>query len=274
VSYLGRLQQIITDRAPYWIGTGPGGVFLQACGLLFDDAQATLLHGLRQTRPGTAFVDALSLIAADRGIKKYPTEPIASWRARLQRWRQIKRHAGSHYGQMINLQPYFLPGAVPTIRIVHQSGDGAHATWHTLAPDGTYSVYRPLNSNWNWDTNPGAWSRFWVIIYVNGIGSDGAKYGDGTVFGDGVTVYGGHLDSAQIADIVSIIIDSKAAHSALWGVILATDPASFDPTTTAQVQPDGSTTLPISNWGSTINPVTGLPSRLDTARFPYDLGAA
>lgn len=29
---------------------------------------------------------------------------------------------------------------VPRIRIVHQSGDGSGATWHTLREDGSYEV--------------------------------------------------------------------------------------------------------------------------------------
>ncbi len=271
MSYIGRIQKAITDRAPYWIATGYGGVFLQALGLTLDTAQATLLHALKQTRPTTALEDALTYLGADRGIRRYPTEPLASYRERLRRWRQIHSHAGSHYGQMLNLQPFFLPGAVPRIRIVHQMGDGSCATWHTMSSAGVYSVHKATPSNWPWDFATFQWSRHWAIIDVSDIGDVAAQYGDGTTYGDG-TVWGGHLSAAQIADIVSILNDSKGAHTVLWGVILATDAASFDPASTAVADAYGATSLPVGgNWQWAADPITGLPTRLSTARFPYDL---
>ncbi len=272
MSYIGQIQRDISARAPHWIRNGYGGVFLQALGLTLDNAQATLLHGLRQTRPGTAFVDALAYIAADRGIRRYPTEPLASWRLRLKKWRQIKRHAGSHYGQMISLQPYFLPGTLPTIRIVHQAGDGSSATWHTLSPEGVYSVHRAIPSNWDFDGVPSKWSRFWVIIYVPGTRLDGGLtyYDDGSVF-DGGQVYDGVL-AAYGADMKAIVDESKAAHSICWGVILTNDPTAFDPTAIATTLPDGSTTLPTGNWGPIVDPATNLPTRPRFASFYFDLG--
>jgi hypothetical protein len=272
--FAGKFQKFLSEKVPWFLQDPNGGAFLEALGLTLDNGVQTLVTGLRQFNPLLAFVDNLPYIGNNRSIRRYPTEPVQSYRVRLQRWRQIRHFVGTHYGQMISLQPYFLPGALPRIRIVHQMGDGSRCTWHTLNPDGTYEVYRAIPSNWDWDTFAEQWSRFWVIIDVSGMSTAGAaQWDDGIAdYDDGVTVWDGYLTGAKRDDIVAIINDSKAAHSTLWGVILATDPDSFDPTSTAVTDVNGATSLPIGNWGSAIDPVTGLPSRLATAAFAYDVG--
>ncbi len=272
--FAGKFQKFLSEKVPWFLQDPNGGAFLEAFGLTLDNGVQTLITGLRQFNPLLAFVDNLPHIGNNRSIRRYPTEPVQSYRVRLQRWRQIRHFVGTHYGQMISLQPFFLPGLVPRIRIVHQMGDGSRCTWHTLNPDGSYEVYRAIPSNWDWDTFVEQWSRFWVIIDVSGLSTAGAaQWDDGIAkYDDGVTVWDGYLNSAQRDDIVAIINDSKAAHSTLWGVILSTDPDAFDPTATAITNADGTTTLPQGNWGSAIDPVTGLPSRLSTALFAFDVG--
>jgi hypothetical protein len=270
MKWIGALQRAIVERAPYWIKAGFGGIFLQSLGLTLDTAQATLLHGLRQTRPLVAFEDALAYLGADRGIRRHPTEPLASYRVRLAKWRQIKRHSGSHYGQMINLQPYFLPTAQPMIRIVHQMGDGSRATWHTLSPAGVYSVHKQSPSNWNWDQNFTRWSRFWVIIYVDSLVGPVADNWDEGEEWDGGAIWDGYLTSAQITDILAIVNESKAAHSMCAGIILATDPDSFDPTMATTPIGDGTFTHASGDWDKITREATNLPVRLGTAIFSYE----
>jgi hypothetical protein len=270
MTWIGSLQKAIVERAPYWIRAGFGGIFLQSLGLTLDTAQATLLHGLRQTRPGVCFEDALTYLGADRGIIRYPTEPVASYRQRLKEWRQILAHHGSHYGEMLDLQPFFLQGATPRIRIVHQAGDGSCSTWHTLNPDGTYEVHRQTPSNWNWDQNFFRWSRFWVIVYVDAdVGPVGAEWDDGCEWDDG-TIWDGYLTTAQITDILAIVNGAKAPHSVCSGIILATDPASFDPTVATTPIGDGTFTHPSGDWDRVIRAATGLPVRLATASYAYE----
>lgn len=258
--YAGKLQQLISGLVTQWLQGPNAGAFLEAIGLTLDVQTQTLITGSRQAHPLRCFSDALPLIGADRGIKEYPTEPEQSYRARLARWRQIKRHTGSHYGQMLNLQPYFLPGAVPMIRIVHQDGDGATSTWHTLDSSGVYSWHRASPSNWDWDGLYDQWSRFWVIIYVDGIGDDTALYDDGTVYDDGHTVWGGHLTSEQIGDILAIVNEVSAPHMVCMGLLFVTDPAALDPSGTSVYLPDLSTTYPTGYWYTPANPVTGYPT--------------
>jgi hypothetical protein len=266
-------RQLLAGLVPKYLRRRNGGSYLESVGMVLDDASQTLVEGLRASMPLLCEEDTLAKIGKDRKLRRMSNETVESFRARLARWRQTWRHSASHYGELMAIQPYFLPGALPILRIVHQSGDGAKCTWHTLLPDGTYSVHRATPSNWSWDASYGAWSRFWLIIYVDGMGPATAVYGDGTTYGDGSTTYGLHLSLQQVLDIVGIVDDIKGPHSTLAGVILATDPASFDPESVAVVEADGSTTLPDGNWGGIIDPSTGLPSRLSTAVFPYEIGA-
>lgn len=269
-AYVGRIQRYIVDRAPYWIRSGYGGAFLQALGLTLDTAQATMLHALRQTRPLVCVEDALPYLQADRGIRRYPTEPAESIRMRLAQWRQIKRHAGSHYGQMLNLRPFFLPGAMPTIYCVHQAGDGSSATWHKMDPNGVYSYTRATPSNFDFDGVPAKWSREFWFIDVSGTRLDGGatQYNDGSVF-DGGQVYDG-VAAASVVDMKAILDESKAAHTIIWTVALTT--TTIDPTATAVTLPDGSTSLPTGNWGLYVDPATNLPTRPNYYSFYFDLG--
>ncbi len=270
LGYAGKLQSFIAGLVPWWLQGPMAGAWNEALGLTLDLASETLLSGLRGSAPLRCFVDALPWIGADRGIRRYPNEPTSSYRRRCASFRQIKRHAGSHYGQLINLQPYFLPTNRPVIRIVHQAGDGSSATWHTLNASGEYTYWRANPSNWNWDGVDSRWSRFWVIIYVNGVGTDAALYDDGTTYDDG-TVWDGHLTRAQVEDIIEIVNEAKAPHSVLAGVILAPDPDSFDPTATATADAFGATSLPVGNWSYATDMTTGHPTRLDGAIFAYDM---
>ncbi len=270
--FAGKLQRFLSDNVPWFLQDPNGGAFLEAVGLTLDLGTQTLLTGMRQSNPLRAFVDNLPYIGADRGIRRYPTEPVQSYRSRLQQWRQIKRHAGSHYGQMLNLRPYFLPGAMPTIYCVHQAGDGSSATWHKTDPDGVYSYTRATPSNFDYDGAIDQWSREFWIIDAAGTRLDPllglTYYDDGNVY-DGGQVYDGGVEGAG-DDMKSLIDEYKAAWTTVWAVIVTTTP--FDPAGVSAALPDGSTTLPVGNWGSVIDPVTHLPSRPPYAAWYFDLG--
>jgi len=275
--FVGRIQKAIAtlvDAGAWWLGAPNVARFHQAVGLMFDSALEGLMQGLLLSQPLGCDSSALPVLSFDRTLRFYPSESDESKRYRLSQWWQLHRQAGTHQGEMRNLQPYFLPGPLPRIRIVHQAGDGSSATWHTLEPDGTYSVYRAIPSNWNFDGVPSKWSRFWVIVYTTGLIPEAQPEWDGGQLWDGGSVWDGLFNEEQIAAMVALVsgVEIKAAHSILWGFILATDPDSFDPASTAVVNADGSTTLPVGNWGYVINNITGAPTRLPSASFAYDLG--
>jgi hypothetical protein len=290
-------DKIITRFAPSWFQEQWMRVLLRAVGGELDNFQQRVFDGLRAGNPYAAGAktsdgvllecdeEVLEYHARDRGIRLYSSEPLLSKRKRLGAWRQLKKRRGSHQGELRNLQPFWAAeetSTLPTMRIVHQSNEATPtATWHTLAPDGSYSVIRRTPSNWNWDADPTKRSRFWLIIYLPaGYSSTvyydtvGLEYDSGAIY-DGVT-------TLAISDIVQAILEAKAAHSRLAGVIVTalapTDDADvtgqvvypFDPESPALTLPDGSTSHPTGNWGTHLDPVTNLPTRPPYATFIYE----
>lgn len=269
-SYIGAIQEFIARIGPWFLHNKNIGTFLESVAVTLDSSVLSLEQGLKLSQPLRCDVSALPVLSKDRSLRIYATEPTVSQRLRLARWLQLHRQRGTHQGEMRHSQPYFLPDT-PMMRIVHQAGDGSSATWHTLAADGTYSVHRSTPSNWNYDGATSKWSRFWVVTYAPAAILSATHWDDGHHWDDG-SVWGGVL--ATIAqDLVAMILEWKAAHSRLGAYILATDPASFDPTATAATLGDGSTTLPVGNWGSAFSgPPTVHPTRLGSAIWIYEDG--
>ncbi len=273
--YVGSIQNWIATRVPWWLQGPNATAFLQAFGITMDTLAATTMYTMKQRRPFECAPENLPILSGERGIRLYDTEPLPSKRKRVAQWRQIKRHTGNHCGQMINLQPFFLPGDLPRIRFVFQDGAGACATWQTLNPDGSYEVHHARPSNWNFDGATAQWSRAWCIIYLPGTQYDtgATKYGDGHKYTSGAQKYGGNgITAARAADMIACLNEASAPHYILWGLIFTTDPASFDPTSTAVTYSDGSTSLPTGNWGNIIDPTTHKRTRPAYARFYFDLG--
>jgi hypothetical protein len=291
VSYLGKFQDRILRVAPWYLRQKNIGTLLEAIGLTLDGNVDGLLVGMRRGYPLRCTPDAFADLSKDRKIRLYPNESDQSKRFRLAHWRQIRRTRGCHYGEMINIQPFFLgPGGatvqpngdqyLPTIRIVHQSGDpggGPIATWHQLDPFGGYTWTRPGASNWNWDGQTAKWSRWGAIIFLpsNFTGAD--VYDGGDVYDAGATYDG--VSSALVSDLVQGLIEAKAAHSRLsWVIATTLQPGSsipgfpgrhpFDPNDVAITLPDGSTTLPVGNWGNLVNNLNQ-PTRPPWASFLY-----
>lgn len=268
----GRLQRFIASIGPTWIHERNIGAFLEAVGRTLDDAVQACYEGLFASNPLYCNTDALTYIARDRGIRLYDTEPEPSKRQRLSNWEDILRAFGTQRGMLINLHPYFLPGALPTIHIVHQAGDGSSATWHTISPEGVYSVYRASPSNFDFDGVDAKCSRWFAIVNVSGTRLDpltaATLYDDGNAY-DGGQVYDGIAASIG-NDIMAILDEAKAAHDIGWALILTT--TAVDRTSTAVTLADGSTSLPVGNWGSIIDPSTHAPTRPPYASFYFDLG--
>lgn len=268
MSYVGAIQALITRVGPWFTKNKNIGTFLEATGITLDSAIQSLDQGLRLSQPLRCDVSAFPVLAKDRSMRIYPAEPEASKRLRLAQWKQLHRQRGTHQGEMRHSQPYFLPDT-PIMRIVHQDGAGASATWHTLGADGTYTIHRATPSNWNYDGQTAKWSRYWVITYAPSAILDVARWDDGGTY-DGGEVYDGLLTSAA-QDLVSMILEWKSAHSRMAAYILATDPASFNPAATAVTDPTGWTSLPIGNWGSPLSPPpVAVNTRPPTALWVYE----
>jgi len=264
VSAFGAIQRAIEQVGVWFVKNKNIGTFIESSAVTQDSFVEDLRNGLALSQPLICDTSAFPVLSRDRQIRIFDSEPEISKRVRLSKWKQLHRQRGTHIGEMNHVAPYFLP-AHPVMRIVHQNG--TIATWHTLAADGTYSYFQKSPSNWNYDGISSHWSRFYFILYLSATGlahyDDGGRYDSGERY-DGI--------ATQVAlDVTQMILEWKSAHSRLGAVILATDPASFAPFATPVVNADGSTTLPIGNWGSPISPPpASVHTRLHSAIWLYE----
>lgn len=272
MSFVGTIQRLTARVGPWFLHSRNIGRFMQAFAIVYDTAITALQQGLALSHPLRCDPSAFPVLSLDRTIRLYPSEPESSKRTRLANWLQIHRQRATHLGELLHSQPYFAPEH-PVMRIVHQDGAGLSATWWSIAADGSLSEHKAVPSNWDYDGQTYKYSRFWVILYVPTSIFSLARYDDGRYYDSGF-VYDGMM--TQIAlDISQMILEAKAAHSQLQAYILATDPASFDPTATAVTSPDGWTTLPIGNWGTCISPApVAIRTRPPTAVWIYERAMA
>ncbi len=267
-SFVGSIQKFVGATGPWFLKNRNISRFLEAVAVTLDSAETSLEQGLLLSMPLKCDASALPVLSIDRAMRLYPSEPDSSKRFRLSRWHTLHRRRGTHVGELQHAQPYF--GAdIPIMRIVHQDGAGNSATWHTLLADGTYQIHRATPSNWNYDGQTSKWSRFWWITYLPASLGHLFHYDDGTLY-DTIGFYDA-LTLTQVAqDLIAMAREWKSAHSRLQAYILATDPASFNPSAAAVTLSDGSTSLPIGNWGSPL--AGGHHTRLSGALWIYDAG--
>lgn len=212
---------------------------------------------LGQTTPPP---DALAAIGRDRRIVRGFNETATAYAARLVLWLDTWRTAGNPFALMGQLAAYCGPG--PAFRTVDVRGN-----WFSRAADGTQSFL--LNqANWDWDGASDAltrWSRFWVVIYPNGLWQSTARWGDpGFTYGLPGQTWGTTATTDQVAAVKGIVRDWKPAGTTCVNIVIAFDNASFNPATAR----DGAG-LPDGAWGKWGKDVAGtyVPARLSTARY-------
>lgn len=205
----------------------------------------------------TAPPDALALLGRDRRVIRGLFESDASYAARLLKWLDDRRTCGNPFTLMRKLSEYL--GPLPSYRTVDARGN-----WYSRAADGTESaLLKQENWNWSGEAIGQSWSRFWVIIYPNGLWSDypyawgenGPGWGDGNPETIGSTATQEHVSTVR-----SIVADWMPAGTRCVNIIVAFDPDSFDP---SAPEPDG-----LWGRGSKTN-ASGVQvsSRLETARY-------
>lgn len=197
--------------------------------------------------------DALAALGRDRRVKRGINESDEAYARRLILWLDDRRKCGSPFALMKKLAEYC--GPLPSFRTVDQRGN-----WFSRAADGT-ETYLLDQGNWVWDEDPSTkWSKFWVIIYPNGLWVDGPAWGDvGTEWGAGDYSWGSTATGEEVKTVRSIIQDWKPKNARCVNIIIAMDPASFDP---SSPEPD-------SSWAKGSKNVGGVQvsSRLATARY-------
>jgi hypothetical protein len=220
------------DRyVPSWLSDGEGGLVLGSLALMVDAAIDRCRQGLEARMPSRAPDDAMQWIGRDRKITRGINESKARYAARLIRWLDDHRVRGNPYALHDQLRAYMQVDVM--VRTVDRRGN-----WFTTSAAGVRSV--SINAaNWNWDgVAASSWSRFWVIIYPTAAGLPWSpSVGDA---GGASWPVGGTIGTTATPDDVncvrSIIKDWKPAGTFCEWIIVAFDPASFDP---AAPVPDG-----------------------------------
>lgn len=202
--------------------------------------------------------------AIDRRIRRYTTESEASWRKRLAAWLPIHQSAGGAWCILRQLRIFLLSKGRPRLAFVSTTGDGNVSNWFTLAPgdpendyfeadgiDSEFTNHQESPANWNWDGDFAQWSRFWILIYTSGLTSPTATslYDDVAEWDSGSDYWDGYFTSAEIADMVQLARDWKAAGSDIAGLFLVHDDSIFDPTGSGAGYPDGTWNLDYNRRG-------------------------
>jgi hypothetical protein len=240
----------LAQDSPAWLNGFWGSRFLYPLGLFLDAFADAAKFAVQARFPDLAPADAFTWFGQDRQIDRGFQEPIESYRARLKEWLTLWRHAGSAYSVLQALASYITPDTA-TMRVV--SNTSAWDTWTGSFPV-THTLVSPRN--WDWDSavyghlaaDPngaeyaGKWWRAWVIIYPPAsLWQKTQTLGDGHALGDGRALgFTGTVDEAQ--SLRAQVAKWKPAHCIVPAIILAFDPATFDPTTAIPalgLMPDG-----------------------------------
>lgn len=232
--------------------------FLYTLATLADAGTQIAIEGLQARMPGVGTFSALPMIGRDRKITRGYAEPPIPYGTRLQNFRKYHRTKGNPFTIMRMVRDYVYPNR-PLMRIVNNQG-----TWYTLNPDDTENTH--YGENWNWDgaVLPTGISRFWLIIYQNGDPwSSSLEWGTNPDWGQSGYSWGSTATGDQVATVRAIVEDWRSATALCSHIIIAFDPASFDPTAAPGAP------LPDGTWGVTSKIVGGVavPTRLDSALY-------
>lgn len=256
----------------------------------FDNVDALPLIG-RDRRIVQGFTESFASYAA----------ALRDWRNRERGWPR----SGTPWGILIQLRRVLGDGAggFPLVRIVSRAGywhsiepDGSfvfntpNGDGFRLSPDGTLTAESDPAHPWDWDSatvpappDQDETHQFWIIIYppcgAPLTGTEGAwGYGetfwgevDSIVYGVGPSpstgTWGMTSTGAHVEQIQGLVAEWKAAGFTCPWIVVAFDPASFDPITPGPYPASG---MPDGSWGwDSAYTDTGdvTVTRLDTARY-------
>lgn len=248
---------------PRWLTEDEGLLVGYSLDLLKDAFVERLRLGLLARFPQngpngeTAPSDALAALGRDRRVVRGIDETEVSYAARLLRWLDDRKTAGSPFAVMARLREYLGADSGCSFRTVDARGN-----WYSLAADGTTSVV-PAAGNWNWDGIPATqWARYWVIIYPGTRWTALPTWGsvDGPAWGTPGVTWGSTATPTEVDILRAVVADWKPGGMTCVNIILAFLPATFDP---AAPEPNGT-------WGHWSHVALGIcqaPTRLITARY-------
>lgn len=150
-----RFRDLWKWLVPSWLQNGQGELVQFAESLILDAFAETCHQTAKLMLPSVAPSDALARIGADRAIPRGFSEPEASYRERLRRWRYPRGH------RVRGNAPGLLEHVDATLAgTIHQTID-ARGTRYTHGVDGA-----ERGVAWNWDGSAllPNWGRFWIVV--------------------------------------------------------------------------------------------------------------
>lgn len=258
-----QFRDVLRSIVPSWLqdrgsaALSVGFRLLWSFGVVLDGLLEGLVQGVTAAFPGLGTPTALPLLGRSRGLRRGLAETDASYGERLRFWRRAHRQKGHPFEILRQIRHYLGP---VRCRTVDFSGN-----WHTIAEDGTEN-WLQLPGSWNWHSGwTTGWCRFWVIIYPPASWEvwpsfyelDPTLWG-GNLAGNGWTL-GQQIPFSIAEDIRGIVREWKPAHVSVVNIIIAFDPASFDPADAG--------TLPDGEWLYYTKGSPKEPARFTTARY-------
>lgn len=225
-------RQAFYKLAPSWLTAGDGGKVLFSLMKVVDAFVSRLDDAAEVRFPDVAPADALGPMGQDRRIVRGFAEGAASYRLRLRMWLDSWRQAGHAFGILEQLAGYLTGYDVPMAIVT--AGNGTAGMWYQRSPDGTLTWSKTDPHNWDWDTETvGAvspkWSRFWVILWPPADLWVPVKWGTTRKWGTANATWGSTATRQQVDTIKALINAWKPERSKCLYVVVAFDPASFDP---------------------------------------------
>lgn len=177
-------RDTLLAACPRWLRNGDIGKVMYAIGVHLDVLADATTFGIRKRYPEATSEDAAAIIGANRFIVRGRNEPWETYSIRLSRWLIDHRVRGNPYPLLQQLNAYW-QGAFPISLIYY----GTNVRLFNMNTAG--AITRTLGDNV--DPNRG-WSN-WLLIYYwpdplpppEQWGTPGAKWGDGRVWGSGLT---------------------------------------------------------------------------------------
>jgi hypothetical protein len=221
--------------APRWLTEGDGELVGYSLDLIKDAFLERCRLGMlvrfpQQDANGTPGpTDALDAMGRDRRMVRGIEETDTAYALRMKDWLTDRRRAGNPFCLMKQLAAYCDGNGDKgcSFRTVDNSGN-----WYSRSSAGVETSSLDTG-NWDWDAEAATnWGRFWVIIYP------GTRWTlTGQDWGDASNPWGGALatwGSSTITDeqsrtLRALIADWKPGGTQCHTIILAFDPASFDP---------------------------------------------
>lgn len=208
-----------------WLAARIGLRIFYTIGTMLDAYSDEMREGIKARMPGIGTYTALPYLGRDRQIDRGPTEPDASYAARLSGAFDAWRIAGSARAILEQLRAYFSPSDGPPMRTVSNQ-----AVWHEIDPTSGETTKTVVRTNWQWDSFGQATPRTknhrgWVIIEGLGIWILD-RYDGTTTWGDGGT-WGSTALPPEVAAIRGIVRKWKSAHNYVPSVIVTFNAGLF-----------------------------------------------